>query len=323
MGAGDDGMSQAITKHTENGGLDAMMRTASMLRQAGGMIPKHLRSDGEILAVIMAGQELGLGPMASLRGIYLIHGKVGMDYATMIGLLRRHGYRIEWLEKSSAVAHLKLTHPDGSEHSERWDVERAKSARLWGQKGPWSQYPEAMLTARCVSSAARAFAGDVLAGCYSLDEVREVSGGSVTAHDAGGEISVTVVDERGANESHGYHNPEHDEARQRALAVADGFVAKHLDALGECINAAAADTSEQDDEDDLNAIRAGHESAIRSWISEHGAEYLAAVNAHPACGNAKGKIFRRLRNWSKEAGLSPALPGELLAAMSREMEAAQ
>jgi len=146
--------------------LDVALRTAAQLKNARGLLPESLKTEGEICAVLLAGAELGVPPMAALRGLQVVRGKVIISYDLMVGLLRRAGYKIEWLAASATKAQLRLTAPDGTQHTETWDQERAKKAGLWGNKGPWSQYPETMLKARCVSSAARAFAGEVLAGVY-------------------------------------------------------------------------------------------------------------------------------------------------------------
>jgi len=151
--------------------LETAMRAASALKGARGLLPESLRTEGEVLAVILAGQELGLPTMASLRGLQVVRGKVIISYDTMIALLKSRGYRVEWLERTAERATLRLTDPQGVPHVETWDVDRAKRAGLWGQKGPWSQYPETMLGARAVSSAARAFAGEVLSGCYVEGEI--------------------------------------------------------------------------------------------------------------------------------------------------------
>lgn len=161
---------------THEGEIGHMIRLAETLAKARGIVPDYLQGNpGNIVAVLLTGRELGLSPMASLRGLHLVKGKVGLDYSTMVALLRRHGYRIEWPESGPERVTLQLTHPDGSEHVETWDKARAKTAGLWGQRGPWSSYPETMLRARCVSSAGRAFAGDVLAGVYSTEEAREIA----------------------------------------------------------------------------------------------------------------------------------------------------
>lgn len=154
--------------------LDTALRAASSLKAARGLLPDSLKSEGEIVAVILAGSELGIPPMAAIRGLQVVRGKVIISYDTMVGLLHRAGYRVEWPECSATCATLRLTSPEGTTHTETWDVERAKRAGLWG-KGTWSQYPDTMLRARCVSSAARSFAGHVLAGCYLPDEGEEIA----------------------------------------------------------------------------------------------------------------------------------------------------
>ncbi|MGB0680925.1 MAG: hypothetical protein ACPGUV_14850, partial [Polyangiales bacterium] len=129
---------------------------------------------------ILKGLELGLPPMTAINGMHVVDGKVGLNYDLIVGLLRRHGYRVEWLETTAELARVQLTHSDGSSMNFSYSKEDAITARLWGrttrhgQPTPWVLHPATMLRARCISNAARAFAGDVLAGVYSLDEIDEI-----------------------------------------------------------------------------------------------------------------------------------------------------
>lgn len=158
--------------------LDDMFRLAAALIQAKGMIPERIKSEGELVATVLAGQELGLGPMASLRGIHVVQGKVGLNYDLMVGLLRRAGYRVEWTRATATEATVRLTAPNGDTHEEAFTKADAQTAGLWGRGQGWQKYPKAMLKARAVSAAARAFAGDVLHGAYSMDEIQEIGGGN-------------------------------------------------------------------------------------------------------------------------------------------------
>ena len=256
-------MSDAIVRSE----LGALVKVADALGDAGPMLPKHITTKGAALAVIMAGDELGIPPMAALRGLFLVNGKVGMDYSLMVGLLRRAGYRVVWKDKSDTRCELLLTHPDGTTHTEVWDVDRAKKAKLWGNSGPWSTYPEAMLTARCVSSAARAFAGDGLAGCYSMDEVREISGGTVNM--GGSEVHVgEIIDPKDT-----YEDPKQADEKSRVKAIAEGFCAEVLPNLEERIAQAVqemqecAEVATQDEaagEMERKAVTANHRSAIKA-----------------------------------------------------------
>lgn len=293
-------MSDAIVRSE----LGALVKVADALGDAGPMLPKHITTKGAALAVIMAGDELGIPPMAALRGLFLVNGKVGMDYSLMVGLLRRAGYRVVWKDKSDTRCELLLTHPDGTTHTEVWDVDRAKKAKLWGNSGPWSTYPEAMLTARCVSSAARAFAGDVLAGCYSMDEVREIGGGTVNV--GGSEVHVGDI----IDPAQTYDDPKQADEKSRVKAIAAGWCAERLPDLEERAAVAVAEMLECDPIEDAEiqaaerkAITASHRYAIGEWFREHGPRCVE-VFAHPATSSDKSKWWNRMGKWAKAAGIS-------------------
>lgn len=311
-------MSEAMVKASD---LDGLMRVADMLGKAGPMLPAHIKSPGEALAVIMAGAELGIPPMASLRGIHLVKGKVGMDYSLMIGLLRRAGYGVQWVTKSSTRCELLLTHRDGTTHTEVWDVDRAKKAGLWGGAGSWSNYPEAMLTARCTSSAARAFAGDVLAGCYSMEEVREIGGG--TASIGGSEVHVAEV----IAPEHSYDDPKQADEKARVKAISNAWCLERLPDLEERAEVAVAEMLECDPIDDpqvqaaeRKAITASHRYAMREWCKEHGAR-AREVFRHPATSSDKSKWWLRMRKWAEAAGIDADELKALVAASDAEVAA--
>ncbi|MFO0448378.1 MAG: hypothetical protein ACK52I_06885 [Pseudomonadota bacterium] len=153
------------------------MQFAEAVAKADGMIPRaYLGNPGKILACVLAGQELGVGPMASLRAFHIVEGKPVASYDFWIARLRAAGYRVEWPQLTTEAVTLRLTSPNGETHVETWDKARAQAAGLWGGKDPWKRYPQTMLQARCVATAGRAFAGEVMFGCYEQDEMDEFAG---------------------------------------------------------------------------------------------------------------------------------------------------
>lgn len=149
---------------------------AAAVAKADGMIPRaYLGNPGKILACVLAGQELGVGPMASLRAFHIVEGKPVASYDFWIARLRAAGYRVEWPQLTTEAVTLRLTSPAGEVHVETWDKGRAQAAGLWGGKDPWRKYPQTMLQARCVATAGRAFAGEVMFGCYEQDEMHELA----------------------------------------------------------------------------------------------------------------------------------------------------
>ncbi|MEO0324580.1 MAG: hypothetical protein AAF447_16575 [Myxococcota bacterium] len=154
--------------------LEGMMRFAETISQAEGVVPKaYLGKPGSILACIQTGHELGFAPMQSLRLVHVVEGKPQLDYSAMIALLKAAGYRVRWEERTSEAVRLRLIDPRGDEHVETYTMDDARTACL-ADKAVWKKHPRNMLSARCVSNAARAFAADVIAGIYVEDEIEEI-----------------------------------------------------------------------------------------------------------------------------------------------------
>jgi hypothetical protein len=89
----------------------------------------------------------------------------------MLALILEAGIVIEWLESTDKVARLRMRR-GGVDHVEVFTIEDARRAGLAGGN-VWKSYPKAMLRARCISSAARAFCPDVTRGCYTKGEISE------------------------------------------------------------------------------------------------------------------------------------------------------
>lgn len=136
------------------------------------LIPSELKgSSADIFVTLLAGQELGLPPMASLRGIHVVKGKPILSADTMVGIVMGRGiaeyFRCVSADESAATYETKRY---GAPEPQRctWTIEDAKRAGLNGDN--WRKYPRAMLKARCKAELARDVYPDVLAGCYEDDE---------------------------------------------------------------------------------------------------------------------------------------------------------
>lgn len=155
------------------GELPQIFRLAGALKQAGGFLPAHIRNEGELVAIILAGRELGLSPMTSLRSINLIKGRVTLSADAQLALMVRAGAKFHWAsDGGNDCAELHITRPGQETHVQRFTMEDAKRAQLAGGEN-WRKYPQAMLRARCVSAAAKAYFPDVLAGVYVPEELEE------------------------------------------------------------------------------------------------------------------------------------------------------
>ena len=294
------GLALVQTSERDKLTLQEMIELATQLGDAGDFVPQHFRTKGQVLAAIMTGQELGLGPMASLRGLHSIRGKVGMNYEVMIGLLKRAGYRVEWLVKTATSAQLKLTAPDGTEHVEVFDKARAEAAKLMDGE-MYKKYPEAMLTARCVSSACRAFAGEVLSGCYVEGELEE-------AERVDSRVEELTTAQDGMNENYGaeqvteaYRLQGHSKQTSDDLYKQAHWgpkLDKWVTKLEEVAEKAAVCT----DDAKSATIASFMERAtvqVQQWCHVHGADYYAMHT------NARGNTWRRLLKCETALALPP------------------
>lgn len=147
---------------------------ANTLAQARDFVPRALAGNKHaVLAAILTGAELGIGPMQALRSIHVIEGKPTLSADLMLALAIRAGVRPQWVASTPTLAHLRLVREGFEPHEHRFTIDEARAAGLLG-KDNWRKYPAAMLRARCLSAALRAYCPDVLgAGIYVEGEVEE------------------------------------------------------------------------------------------------------------------------------------------------------
>lgn len=129
----------------------------------------------DVLMQIMAGQELGLYSMASLRSFNIISGKPVMTADAMVAVVLGSG-KAEYFRRvgeGTATSVTYVTKRRGEpEQKCTWTLEMAKQAALH-QKDNWRTFPRAMLASRAKSELARDVYPDVLAGCFTVDEIND------------------------------------------------------------------------------------------------------------------------------------------------------
>lgn len=126
----------------------------------------------DITAAILAGQELGLQPMATLRSMDVIQGTPALRAHAMRGLVQSHGHEIELLESTPELCRMRGRRK-GAEGWQTvvWDLQRARSLGLLG-KDQWKKQPQTMLVARATGEICRLIASDVLhAMPYAAEEL--------------------------------------------------------------------------------------------------------------------------------------------------------
>jgi len=136
------------------------------------LVPEALRGrPEEVLAVMMAGNELGIGPMQALQSINIIKGKPALSAELMRALVLSAGHQfiIDANDQSAIAKVCRAGWPEWQ--TVEFNLEDAKRAGLLNNP-TWTKYPRAMLSARVTSEACRLFFPDVIAGMsYTPEEI--------------------------------------------------------------------------------------------------------------------------------------------------------
>lgn len=138
------------------------------------------------------GAALGLEPLQALASIAVINGRATLSSDLMAAVIRRAGHTLRIVENSPESVTATLIRADDKkfEFTVTWDKDKAVKAGLWGQRGPWSQYPTQMLRARAITEVARQGASEALMGMIYSPE-----GFGATITDTGEVLEAEIVDD--------------------------------------------------------------------------------------------------------------------------------
>ena len=138
------------------------------------------------------GAALGLEPLQALASIAVINGRATLSSDLMAAVIRRAGHTLRIVENNPESVTATLIRADDKkfEFTVTWDKDKAVKAGLWGQRGPWSQYPTQMLRARAITEGARQGASEALMGMiYSPEDF------GATMTETGEVIEAEIVNE--------------------------------------------------------------------------------------------------------------------------------
>ena len=141
---------------------------------ATSFVPQSLRGKpGDITAAILAGSELGLKPMATLKSIDVIQGTPALRAHAMRAVVQKQGHEIELVESTDTRCVMRGRRK-GSEAWQQieWTIDRARLMGLLG-KDQWKKNPKGMLVARCTGELCRLIASDALHGMPYVSEELE------------------------------------------------------------------------------------------------------------------------------------------------------
>jgi len=166
-------------------GNDLVVKDGGMINSFGDVerIGKAMASSGyfkdamqaaQAAVKILAGQEMGIGPFASMTGIHVIKGKPSIGANLMASAVKAHpkyDYRVKQIDNAGCVI---MFYENGEELGESsFSAQDAKAAGTQNL----GKFPRNMLFARAMSNGIKWFCPDVFVGntVYTPDELGGIS----------------------------------------------------------------------------------------------------------------------------------------------------
>lgn len=207
-------MTTAMTRYTpaqiDEGGMD-LASLGKVL--AGSGYFQDTKDAAQAIVKVLAGRELGIGPIAAMTGIYLVKGRVTMSANLMAAQVKRSGrytYVVAVMTDERVELHFQeridgAWHPIGTSTFTKAD---AQQAGLWGSSDPWKKTPRNMLFARAMSNGCKWFTPDIFSGpVYTPDELDAQPAAAAYVDTATGEVLDAPAEEPVTRPA--IRNPEH------------------------------------------------------------------------------------------------------------------
>jgi len=147
------------------------MQLGDLLAQSGFFADS--RGAAQAVVKVLAGREIGFGPIASMTGIHVISGRVSISANLMAAAIKRSGrydYRVR--EMTAQRCEIEFRERNG----DKWEIIgssefTAQDARAAGTKN-MDKYARNMLFARAMSNGARWYCPDIFGGpVYTPEEM--------------------------------------------------------------------------------------------------------------------------------------------------------
>ena len=145
-----------------------------MLAQTPAVPERYMGRVKDLMAAVLMGREIGVGPMEAINELYLVDGKTSMSAKLMSSLIHRAGHVLKLrLTNTAAIVTAFRRDPYTHELIEvgqfSFSEADAKRANL-DRKQTYKQYPAMMRTHRAISFAGRTLFADCLSGIGHIPE---------------------------------------------------------------------------------------------------------------------------------------------------------
>ena len=157
---------------------DAAFRLAQSISSTSFAPAAYRGKPEEACAAILAGAEVGLSPMASLRAFDNIQGTPAPKAITLRAIVQSLGHKVEIVESDSQHAIVRgLRKGETDWQVSTWDLDRATTAGYVTKNPKYKTNPAEMFVARATAEICRWVASDAIMGMpYTVEEIRDEGG---------------------------------------------------------------------------------------------------------------------------------------------------
>lgn len=166
--------------------LDDTMTLGKVLAQSGYFADS--REAAQAVVKVLAGQELGFGPIASMTGVNIIKGKVSLSANLIAAAIKRSGrYNYRVVTLTDEACRIDFYEAGERIGTSEFTMADAREAGLGGDN--WKKFKRNMLFARAISNGAKWYCPDLSGGpLYTPDEL-----GAMVDGETGDIVDVPVV----------------------------------------------------------------------------------------------------------------------------------
>lgn len=220
------------------------------------LIPDGYRNQpANVLWVMDLADALGVPFPQVMQTMAVMRGRMTMSADLMAAVVRRAGHKLRVREQGMSVTAALVRQDDPDyEFTATWDEAKARQAGLWGQRGPWTQYPTQMLRSRAITEVCRQGASDALAGTiYSPDELQPAESNPNAADT---EAAATAPHASAVDAASAQADLALDRARDQSRALLANHVKQHGGTPADVWQAAQDMGADPDDPDSVAACLA-------------------------------------------------------------------
>lgn len=150
-----------------------------------------IKGEAQAMVKVVAGQEMGIGPIAAMTSIHIIKGRITLSANLIASRIRQSdNYDFKVIEMDNDKCEIAFTREGEELGRSLFTTEDAEKAGLVHGDN-WKHYPKNMLYARAISNGAKWYCPDIFSGpVYTPDEL-----GADVDGETGEIINMQLIDE--------------------------------------------------------------------------------------------------------------------------------